>query len=138
MPNKAAHAGLRLTASRGVPTGGAAEPQPPDCGCHQAVHITLQTAWTAISRADCDMNGLVAHSRLPPSWATATQTQSTDNQSVGPSQGFQVLPLPTWTLSSSADWNQVCWPMRRGRVEQRATMAPSRASQSWTSRCGCS
>lgn len=42
MPNKAAHARLWLTASRGAPPSGAAEHQPLDCGCQQAVHITLQ------------------------------------------------------------------------------------------------
>ena len=69
MPDAAAHAGLRLTASRGVPPHGAAEPRPPHWGCQRAVHDALQTAWTAISRAGFDMNGLVAHSRLPLSRA---------------------------------------------------------------------
>ena len=47
MPNKSVHAGLRLTASRGVPPGGAVEYQSPNCGCQQAVHNTLQTACIA-------------------------------------------------------------------------------------------
>ena len=57
MPNKSAHARLRLTASRGSPPCRAIEHQSPDCGCQQAVHNTLQTAWIAISSPAHDMKG---------------------------------------------------------------------------------
>ena len=76
MPNKDAHAGLRLTASRGVPPCGAVEHQPSDCGCQQAIHNTLQTAWIAISRPDFDMDGLGAHSKLSLSRALLSYTKA--------------------------------------------------------------
>ena len=78
MPNKAAHAGLRLTASRGVSPRGEVTPQARDCGCQRAVHNTLQTAWVAISSPDFDMSGLVAHSRLSLSWAWPTSAALDD------------------------------------------------------------
>ena len=77
MPNTAAHAGLRLTATRGVLPCGAAELQPPHCGCQQAVHITLQTSWLAISSADMDARGL-AHSRMFMSSASSSNADLDD------------------------------------------------------------
>ena len=74
MPNKAAHAGLRLTAGRDVLPCGAVEPQPLDCGCQQAAHNTLQTALFAISNPEFEMNGLMAHSRLSLSRALLSYT----------------------------------------------------------------